>query len=103
MRSVTKGSLREGILHNLTGDMSAGSFLMKGSSHTVPDLAGSFEVWSFGHTQYLLDRPLAPATSVIGKMLEPVFSLFFPFVKLGSAGISLSLKVEWRSCLEHDT
>lgn len=58
---------------------------MKGSSHIVPGLAGSFEILSFGYTQYLLVRPLAPATS------EPVFSLFFPFSKLGSAGISLSL------------
>lgn len=45
MGSVTKAPLREGIPHNLTGDMSAGSFLVKGSSHIVPGLAGSFEVW----------------------------------------------------------
>lgn len=102
MGYAAKAPLREGIPHNVTGDMNADSFLVEGSSHTVPCLAGIFEVWSFGHTQYLLDRPLAPATSVTGKRLEPVFSLFFPFAKLGSAGISLSLKVEWKSCLEHD-
>lgn len=92
---VAKSPLREAIPYNITGDIGEGSLLVEGSIHTVPGLAGSWITELWAHTA------LAGLFLLTRKMLEPVFRLFFWFSRLGSA--SISLKVEWNSCLEHDT